>query len=50
MKNKVIKIQVKSKPVSKGHQPHRSGAGVMADRRMGRMKTRANQNRKAIEE
>jgi len=44
------KITLKVKPLRKGHQPHRSGAGAMADRRTGRMKTRANQNKKAIEE
>lgn len=45
-----IKIVFKSKPVAKGHQPHRSGAGQHQDRRTNRLRTRAAQNKKAINE
>ena len=51
MSKKTIIIKLTVKPqwkVARGHQPHLNG-GAMADRRIGRCKTRADQNRKAIQ-
>ena len=46
----VIQISVKPWEVGHGHAAHRGGAGVMADRRTKRQRTRSQQNRKAIQE
>lgn len=46
-------IKIKAKPswkISKGHQAHRGGAGTHGDRRLGRLKTRGNKDRKAIDD
>jgi len=42
-----VKIKV---PKRTGHHAHRSGAGIHADRRTKRNRTRANKNRKDIDE
>lgn len=34
--------------IARGHRPHRGGAGVHADRRLKRLKTRAEQVREAV--
>ena len=47
---KAFTITVKTPKLRKGHQAHRSGAGTMGDRRLGRLKTRATQFRNAIKE
>jgi hypothetical protein len=46
-------LKIKAKPIwkaAKGHQAHRGGAGTHADKRLSRLKTRGNQNRKAIDD
>jgi|TARA_R110002051_G_scaffold99202_3_gene169574 hypothetical protein len=51
--SKKIVIAINSKPlwkVSRGHQPHRGGAGVMGDSRLKRLKTRGAQKRTSINE
>lgn len=45
-----IKIEIKKKPIARGHSQHRSGAGVHLDKRYKRQRTRAAQQRKAIEQ
>lgn len=47
---KIIKIKIHIDKVSTGHKQHTTGSGVHADKRLKRLKTRANQNKKAIEE
>lgn len=47
-KNKKITIQIEKKPLRKGHQTHRSGAGTH-DSRPKRLRTRNNQQKRAIE-
>lgn len=45
-------ITGKGKPIWKaatGHKAYRGGAGTHGDRRLGRLKTRGNQNKKAID-
>jgi len=46
-------LKIKAKPIwkaAKGHQAYRGGAGIHADKRLGRMKTRGNKNQKAIDD
>jgi hypothetical protein len=45
-----IKIEIKKKPIARGHSQHRSGAGTHIDKRYKRQRTRATQQRKAIEQ
>lgn len=44
-----IKLDVDPTKVARGHQPHRSGAGIHQDRRTKRLRTRSAQRRAAIE-
>jgi hypothetical protein len=50
MKETIVIKSVKPWQLAKGHQGHRSGAGTHSDRRMSRLKTRASQQRRAIDE
>lgn len=43
-------ITIDQGKVSRGHQPHRSGSGIHADRRTGRNRTRSAQRRAALSE
>tara|TARA_Y100000034_G_C6898049_1_gene414505 strand:- start:2890 stop:3180 length:291 start_codon:yes stop_codon:yes gene_type:complete len=50
---KKITIKIKAKEpwkVARGHTTRRGGAGVHGDRRLGRLKTRSNKNRSAIDD
>jgi hypothetical protein len=49
-KSKKEVVVKNARPIKRGHQNHRSGAGTHADRRTARMKTRGNQNKQAINE
>ena len=51
-KDKIIIELSEFKPwkVGRGHGEHRSGAGVMGDRRTKRQRTRSQQSREAIRE
>lgn len=48
MKTTTLKIKIGK--LSIGHQQHISGTGVHGDKRLKRLKTRKNKNKKAIEE
>lgn len=34
--------------IARGHRPHRGGAGIHADRRLKRLRTRGDQRREAV--
>lgn len=47
------KVKIKVNPawkVAKGHQTHRNGGGTHSDKRLKRLKTRNNQNKRAIQD
>lgn len=45
-----LTITIDQTRIARGHSPHRTGAGVMADRRTRRNRTRNARNRTALRE
>jgi len=45
---RIVLLPLKPWKVSKGHHSHRGGAGNHGDRRMNRLRTRADQRRAAL--